>query len=448
MKQNKGHIVVVTYPLQGHAAPMVKLSQKIAEQGVKVTFVTTEFTSAGIAESMGDGERFRVVSVPDGLEAGDDRNDQRKVSEGVRRVMGGELEKLLLVKDNDDEKVSGVVVDVPLGWALDIPKKMGIKTAVYWGSTPGCLALGLKIPQLIEGNVIDNQGKQLKNEKIQLLPDFPAISPTEYPWYHPHNHDTQKAIFQSITTIVQTIATSDHYIITNWFPDLAPSASNLIPNLLPVGPLLSHGQSSGSFCPEDSSCLSWLDNQAPGSVTYVAFGSTTRFTQDQVAELARGLEIMDTPFLWVAWSGLTNGSFSLGSQDFMHGLGRRGKVVDWAPQEKVLNHPAIACFLTHCGWSSSMESLVSGVPFLCWPYFEDQLYTQTCVCEKWKVGLSLSPAQNGIISADEIKNKVHRLLSDHTIKQNALEFKNLALNSIGQNGSSTKNLQYLLQQIT
>lgn len=157
MKQKKGHIIAVTYPLQGHAAPMVKLSQKIAEQGVKVTLVTTEFTSSTIAESMRDklGERIRLVSVPDGLEVGDDRKDQGKVWEGVRRVMGGELERL--VKESD-EKVSGVVVDVALGWVLDIPKKMGIKTAVYWGSTPGCLALGFNIPQLIQANVIDNQG--------------------------------------------------------------------------------------------------------------------------------------------------------------------------------------------------------------------------------------------------------------------------------------------------
>lgn len=288
----------------------------------------------------------------------------------------------------------------------------------------------------------------MKNEYIQLLPDFPPISPTQFPWYHPHDHDRQNSLFQSITAIVQSISTSsDHYIITNWFPDLAPSASNLIPNLLPVGPLLSNGQSSGSFCPEDSTCLSWLDKQAPGSVTYVAFGSTSRFSHQQVAELARGLEIMDNPFLWVAWSGLTNGSFSLYSQDFIHRLGHRGKVVEWAPQEKVLNHPAIACFLTHCGWSSTMESLISGVPFLCWPYFGDQLYTQTCICARWKVGLSLSPDQNGIISANEIKNKVLQLMSAHNIKQNALEFKHMALNSISKNGSSTKNLQYLLQQM-
>jgi hypothetical protein len=74
----------------------------------------------------------------------------------------------------------------------------------------------------------------------------------------------------------------------------------LIPNLLPIGPLLSSnhlGQAVGNFWPEDSTCLSWLDKQAPRSVVYVAFGSIAIFNKHQFEELALGPEIFGPAIL-------------------------------------------------------------------------------------------------------------------------------------------------------
>nr|GEZ75554.1 putative UDP-glucuronosyl/UDP-glucosyltransferase [Tanacetum cinerariifolium] len=68
---------------------------------------------------------------------------------------------------------------------------------------------------------------------------------------------------------------------------------------------------------------------------------------------------------------------------FMDRIGSRGKIVSWAPQQEVLNHPSagkIACFMSHCGWNSTMEGVSNGVPFLCWPYFFDQFLDATYIC--------------------------------------------------------------------
>ncbi|MFS7964553.1 putative 7-deoxyloganetin glucosyltransferase [Helianthus anomalus] len=53
--------------------------------------------------------------------------------------------------------------------------------------------------------------------------------------------------------------------------------------------------------------------------------------------------------------------------------------MSWAPQQKVLSHPSIACFMSHCGWNSALEGVTNRVPFLCLPYFADQFHNTTYI---------------------------------------------------------------------
>ncbi|GMN36165.1 hypothetical protein TIFTF001_042390, partial [Ficus carica] len=46
-------------------------------------------------------------------------------------------------------------------------------------------------------------------------------------------------------------------------------------------------------------CLEWLDKQRPNSVLYVSFGTTTFMEDEQIRELALGLEQSEVKFLWV-----------------------------------------------------------------------------------------------------------------------------------------------------
>lgn len=42
-------------------------------------------------------------------------------------------------------------------------------------------------------------------------------------------------------------------------------------------------------------------------------------------------------------------------------VSERGHIVKWAPQQKVLAHPATAIFWSHSGWNSTLESICEGV---------------------------------------------------------------------------------------
>ncbi|CAA3023205.1 UDP-glycosyltransferase 83A1-like [Olea europaea subsp. europaea] len=116
-------------------------------------------------------------------------------------------------------------------------------------------------------------------------------------------------------------------------------------------------------------------------------------------------------------------------------------MVDWAPQEEVLAHSSVGCFLSHCGWNSTMEGISMGVPFLCWPYFLDQFHNQNYICDMWKIGLRLNPEENGLRSRHEINTKIEMLFSHNSIKANALKLKEVALRSIFQSGTSFQNFE-------
>ncbi|KAK4437001.1 UDP-glycosyltransferase 74D1 [Sesamum alatum] len=450
MDKTDGRILIIPCPLQGHAAPFMKLSHQITKLGTNVTFLTTDLIRARLTESERWDHGTRVISIPDGPEFQSGCKDPKKLHESLERVMPGYLENLLKEANHQsskmDDRICGVIVDAPLGWMMEIPKKMGIKVAVFWCSTPGCLALKFKIQELLQSKVIDTDGTPLKNVNIQVLPSLPAMATTDLVWYFPSDPNTQKSMYHVIKDIFHHMQNAD-WILCNWFHELNPAASNLLPNILSIGPLLANGQSAGSFCSEDSTCLSWLDKQPKSSVVYVAFGSTSRFSQQQLDELALGLELMGRPFLWVAWSGLKDGSSPAYTNEYTKRVADRGKIVDWAPQEAVLGHPSTACFVTHCGWSSFMESLSMGVPLLCWPYFGDQLYTRTCVCDAWRVGMWFKPDESGLVSRYEIKNRVEEVLCDGSVRENVLRLKEMARNSIKKGGSSLLNLEYVVKQM-
>ncbi len=53
-------------------------------------------------------------------------------------------------------------------------------------------------------------------------------------------------------------------------------------------------------------------------------------------------------------------------------LGTNIKLIDWAPQNDILGHPAVKAFLTHAGINSLYEAAYHGKPIVSVPLIVDQ----------------------------------------------------------------------------
>lgn len=151
--------------------------------------------------------------------------------------------------------------------------------------------------------------------------------------------------------------------------------------------------------------------------------------------------------LYTLSTGITKETTVTYPDGFMDRVATRGRIVSWAPQQKVLAHPSVACFLSHCGWNSTLEGVNNGVPFMCWPYFADQFHNQTYICDIWKNGLGFNKNNEGIITREEISSKVNQVFSNGIYKEKALGLKEKVFSDISKGGSSKKNLTDFIEWI-
>ncbi|KAF4385592.1 hypothetical protein F8388_010148 [Cannabis sativa] len=458
----KQRVMVVPCPAQGHVKPLVLFSHKLAQHGFRITFVYTDFDHNRISTAMKDDEddddgdnNIEFVSIPDGLRPEDDRGDLGNLCKANLETIPAELEKLITTingsSNNYENNISCLVSDVYLGCAMEVATKLGIKGAVFCPSSAALLVHARYIPNMVSQGIMDeSDGTSIHKQIIQLSPNMPSINTEKFPWTI-DGSTKQKRLFQVYFKACQASEIAE-WCLCNTTYDIESSALSLNPKFLSIGPLMANQANNSSDIPgsqfwaEDSSCLNWLDQQKPCSVIYIAFGSLTIHDNTQILELARGLELIGKPFLWVVRPGFVSGDLEhefdplriLGNNNF-------GKLVSWAPQQKVLSHPSIACFVSHCGWNSTIEGLSNGVPFLCWPYFGDQFLDKAYICDVWKVGIELEPSESGIILSQEIEIKVNKLLGDEEIRKKSIQLKEMILKNIAKDGQSSKNLDKFIK---
>ncbi|KAJ0967771.1 hypothetical protein J5N97_024688 [Dioscorea zingiberensis] len=259
---------------------------------------------------------------------------------------------------------------------------------------------------------------------------------------------------------------SSHAVVVNTFYALEPYYAEhyykhgpLGRHLFLVGPVALFGGDSEEEEEEKKKkeekkepCLEWLDKKANGSVVYVGFGTMGRMKEEQVKELAFGLESSGEAFVWVVESRASEW-IPEGYEKRVEG---RGLVVrGWAPQKEILSHLAVGCFLSHCGWNSVMEAVTAGVPVITWPIHSEQFVNEKMLVEVVKVGIpawegfkSVKDEEKVVVPAEAVVAAVKRLMSGGeevaTMRKRVGELAELARMAVAENGTSNLDINRLI----
>nr|VDD37106.1 unnamed protein product [Brassica oleracea] len=429
----KPHVVCVPYPAQGHINPMLKVAKLLYARGFHVTFVNTVYNHNRLIRSRGPHAvkglpSFRFESIPDGLPETDvdvTQDITALCDSTMKNCLTPFKELLQRINAGDDvPPVSCIVADGCMSFTLDAAEELGIPEVLFWTTGVCAFMVYLHFYLFIEKGLAPIKAEDyLTNEYLDTVIDFiPSMKNLKFKdipsFIRTTNPDDIMLKFALRETERSKRASA---IILNTFDDLdhdvIQSMNSILPPVYPVGPLhlLANreieggselGKMGSNLWKEETGCLDWLDTKAPNSVVYVNFGSITVITAKQLTEFAWGLAGSGKKFLWVIRPDLVAGDEAMVPPEFLTETADRRMLASWCPQEKVLCHPAIGGFLTHCGWNSTLESLCGGVPMICWPFFADQQTNCKNCCDEWEVGMEIG----GDVRREEIEKVIRELM--------------------------------------
>ncbi|KAG9142239.1 hypothetical protein Leryth_007673 [Lithospermum erythrorhizon] len=387
------HVLLVTFPAQGHINPALQFAKRLVRMGVRVTFTTTLFAHRRITKSMKGTqlmEGLNLVSFSDGYDDGYRRSsssdsayvDTKKyISEMKSR--GSKALKEIIQKSQEvsigggeyEQPISRIVYTLLLPWAVEVARECHVSSALLWIQPASILDIYYFYYNGYEDEISKNFSDP--NWSIQLPGGLPLLSGNDLPSFF--GSSIYNAILDLFKEQLDALdEETEPKILVNTFDTLEPEALKAIEkyNLIAVGPLalqLLDGKDlqtlisfGGDLFEKSNDYIEWLNSKPQSSVVYISFGSILDLPKNQMEEIAKGLLETGRPFFLKFCTSIF-GVF----------------------------------LITHCDGIRRL-SIVCGVPVVAFPQWTDQKTNAKLLEDVWKTGVRVRAKDDGIVESDEI----------------------------------------------
>ncbi|KAL5212535.1 hypothetical protein ABZP36_023382 [Zizania latifolia] len=470
------HFLVVAFPGQGHINPARALAARLARAtGARVTLSAAVsahrlmFPSLGAPDEEVHDGAISYVPYSDGYDSGfslfsgggDGAWGHVETFERVgRETFTGVLDRL----DARGEPATRVIHAIGMYWAAEVARERGVPCVQYWIQPATMLAVYYHYLHGYEELVTEHAAEP---EFAVTMPGLPPMAIRDLPSFFTNKTDgTLAALFFGIRRTVQQLdierssskTRAKPMVLVNTVEALEASVITSLPELdiIPVGPavvsLVGDGGNGGApiaardlYKHDEKDYMEWLDTKPTRSVVYVSFGSMSAVSKRQKEEMRRGLAASGRPYLWVVRKDSRDSDAAGGDL-----AAEQGMVVEWCDQVRVLSHPAVGCFVTHCGWNSTLESVSCGTPVVAVPQWSDQDTNARLVVE-WGVGVRATVAADRVLEVEELIRSLGMVMGDSekaaAIRTSSATWKAKVQEAMAKGGSLDQNLNSFLNKI-
>ncbi|AED96436.1 flavonol 3-O-glucosyltransferase-like protein [Arabidopsis thaliana] len=376
----------------GHMTPYLHLANKLAAKGHRVTFLLPKKAQKQLEHHNLFPDRiiFHSLTIPhvDGLPAGAETASDIPISLGKFLTAAMDL-----TRDQVEAAVRALRPDLiffdTAYWVPEMAKEHRVKSVIYFVISANSIA-----HELVPGG-----------ELGVPPPGYPS-SKVLYRGHDAHALLTFSIFYERLHYRITTGLKNCDFISIRTCKEIEGKFCDYIERqyqrkVLLTGPMLPEPDNSR---PLEDRWNHWLNQFKPGSVIYCALGSQITLEKDQFQELCLGMELTGLPFLVAVKppKGAKTIQEAL-PEGFEERVKNHGVVWgEWVQQPLILAHPSVGCFVTHCGFGSMWESLVSDCQIVLLPYLCDQILNTRLMSEELEVSVEVKREETGWFSKESL----------------------------------------------
>ncbi|KAK9068041.1 hypothetical protein SSX86_012152 [Deinandra increscens subsp. villosa] len=450
-------LVFIPSPGAGHLPPTVELAKLLLHRDPRLSATIIVMNlSLGPKTHTETHPRLRLVNIPC------DESTMSLITPKtflsafvqhhkphVRDIVKG------IITDSNSVRLAGFVLDMFCIDMIDVANEFGAPSYTYF--TSGAAMLGLMFHFQARRDDEGYDATELRNSESEVLVNT-FVNPVPVKVLPEVVLDKEGGAKMFLDLAKRFRETEG--IVVNTFHELETHAlehlthdESLLPPVFAVGPILNLEKKTKTS--EDELIMRWLNEQPKSSVVFLCFGSMGGFSEEQVKEIATGVERSGQRFLWSLRQPPPKGKIESPKEyenleavlpdGFLERTSSVGKVIGWAPQTEVLSHPSIGGFVSHCGWNSTLESMWCGVPMAAWPLYAEQqlnafqLVVELGVAAEIRMDYRTNLRGDGsemMVDAGEIEDGIRKLMSDGEMRKKVIEMKEKSRAAVVEGGSS------------